>query len=316
MTPTRLCATLAASLLLTTPAMAQDKLTLILDWYVNSDHAPIILAQEKGFFKDQGLEVEVIAPADPTEPPKLVAAGRADLAVSYQPQLHLQVHEGLPLVRVGTLVATPLNCLMVDADGPVQSLADLRGRKIGYSVSGVEEAVMAAMLASVDLTLADVEMINVNWSLTPAVMTGQVDAVIGAFRNFELTQMRLAGANGRCFFPEEAGLPSYDELIFVANSETFDRDRITRFLAAIERGTEYMLNHPDEAFAVFAATSPDLSDELNTRAWVDTLPRFAQSPAALDHGRYARFEAFLHEAGLVGSILPVSALALDPGAEQ
>lgn len=316
MTPTRMCATLAASLLLTTPAMAQDKLTLILDWYVNPDHAPIILAQEKGFFKDQGLEVEVIAPADPTEPPKLVAAGRADLAVSYQPQLHLQVHEGLPLVRVGTLVATPLNCLMVDADGPVQSLADLRGRKIGYSVSGVEEAVMAAMLASVDLTLADVEMINVNWSLTPAVMTGQVDAVIGAFRNFELTQMRLAGANGRCFFPEEAGLPSYDELIFVANSETFDRDRITRFLAAIERGTEYMLNHPDEAFAVFAATSPDLSDELNTRAWADTLPRFAQSPAALDHGRYARFEAFLHEAGLVGSVLPVSALALDPGAEQ
>lgn len=316
MTPTRLTATLAATLLTALPALAQDRMTLILDWYVNPDHAPIILAQERGFFSDQGLEVEIIAPADPSDPPKLVAAGRADLAVSYQPQLHLQVHEGLPLVRVGTLVATPLNCLMVDADGPVQSLADLRGRKIGYSVSGVEEAVMAAMLASVDLTPADVEMINVNWSLTPAVMTGQVDAVIGAFRNFELTQMRLAGANGRCFFPEEAGLPSYDELIFVANSETFDRDRITRFLAAIERGTEYMLNHPDEAFAVFAATSPDLSDELNSRAWADTLPRFAQSPAALDHGRYARFEAFLHEAGLVGSILPVSALALDPGAEQ
>lgn len=316
MTPTRLTATLAATLLTALPALAQDRMTLILDWYVNPDHVPIILAQERGFFSDQGLEVEIIAPADPSDPPKLVAAGRADLAVSYQPHLHLQVHEGLPLVRVGTLVATPLNCLMVDADGPVQSLADLRGRKIGYSVSGVEEAVMAAMLASVDLTLADVEMINVNWSLAPAVMTGQVDAVIGAFRNFELTQMRLAGANGRCFFPEEAGLPSYDELIFVANSETFDRDRITRFLAAIERGTEYMLNHPDEAFAVFAATSPDLSDELNTRAWADTLPRFAQSPAALDHGRYARFEAFLHEAGLVGSILPVSALALDPGAEQ
>lgn len=316
MTPTRLAAALAASLLLSTPALSQDRMTLILDWYVNPDHAPIILAQERGFFADQGLEVEIIAPADPSEPPKLVAAGRADLAVSYQPQLHLQVHEGLPLVRVGTLVATPLNCLMVDADGPVQTLGDLRGRKIGYSVSGVEEAVMAAMLASVDLTLADVEMINVNWSLTPAVMTGQVDAVIGAFRNFELTQMRLAGANGRCFFPEEVGLPSYDELIFVANSDSFDRDRITRFLAAIERGTEYMINHPDEAFAVFAATSPDLSDDLNTQAWSDTLPRFAHSPAALDHGRYARFEAFLHEAGLVDSILPVSALALDPGATE
>lgn len=316
MTPIRVAAALVASLLSAAPVLAQDRMTLILDWYVNPDHAPIILAQERGFFAQQGLAVEIIAPADPTEPPKLVAAGRADLAVSYQPQLHLQVHEGLPVVRVGTLVATPLNCLMVDADGPVQSLADLRGRKIGYSVSGVEEAMMAAMLASADLTIADVEMINVNWSLTPALLTGQVDAVIGAFRNFELSQMRLAGANGRCFFPEEAGLPSYDELIFIANADTLDRDRINRFLAAIERGTEYMLNHPDEAWQVFSGTSPDLTDELNTRAWADTLPRFAHSPAALDHGRYARFEAFLYSAGLVDRILPVADLAIDPGAQE
>lgn len=309
-------AALLATLTLALPAHAQDKMTLILDWYVNPDHAPIILAQELGFFADQGLEVEVIAPADPSEPPKLVAAGRAEVAVSYQPQLHLQVHEGLPLVRVGTLVATPLNCLMVRADGPVQTLADLKGRKIGYSVSGVEEAVMAAMLQSAGLGMDDVEMVNVNWSLTPAVLTGQVDAVIGAFRNFELTQMRLAGTEGRCFFPEEAGLPSYDELIFVANSQTLDRALVSRFLAAIERGTEYMLNHPDAAFATFAATSPDLSDPLNTQAWADTMPRFAHSPAALDHGRYARFEAFLHGAGLVDSILPVADLAVDPGAQE
>jgi len=312
----RFAAALVAALTFALPVHAQDKLTLILDWYVNPDHAPIILAQELGFFADQGLEVEVIAPADPSEPPKLVAAGRADLAVSYQPQLHLQVHEGLPLLRVGTLVATPLNCLMVTADGPVQGLADLKGRRVGYSVSGVEEAVMAAMLHSVGLDLGDVEMVNVNWSLTPALMTGQVDAVIGAFRNFELTQMQLAGTEGRCFFPEESGLPSYDELIFVASSETLDRALVGRFLAAVEKGTEYMLNHPAAAFATFSATSPDLSGELNTRAWADTLPRFAHSPAALDHGRYARFEAFLHEAGLVDSILPVSKLAVDPGAPE
>lgn len=316
MTPARLAAALALCLATALPAMAQDRLTLLLDWYVNPDHAPIILAQEMGFFAEQGLEVEIITPADPTEPPKLVAAGKADLAVGYQPQLHLQVHQGLPLVRIGTLVATPLNCLMVDADGPVQSLADLKGRKIGYSVSGVEEAMMTAMLESVGLGMADVEMINVNWSLTPALLTGQVDAVIGAFRNFELTQMELAGGKGRCFFPEEAGLPSYDELIFVANSETLDRAKLRRFLAAVERGTEYMLNHPEAAFAVFAASGPDLSDTLNTRAWADTLPRFAHSPAALDHGRYARFEDFLVKAGLIDQALPVSALALDPGAGE
>jgi len=112
---------------------AQDRITLLLDWFVNPDHGPIIIAQEKGYFADAGLEVEVIAPADPADPPKMVAAGKADLAVSYQPQLHLQVAEDMPLVRVGTLVATPLNCLLVLKDGKIKSIADLKGKKVGRS---------------------------------------------------------------------------------------------------------------------------------------------------------------------------------------
>lgn len=310
---------LAAALLALAPALpaqAADKMTLVLDWFVNPDHAPIVLAAEQGYFTDAGLEVEIIAPADPADPPKLVAAGRADLAITYQPQLHLQVHEGLPLVRVGTLVGTPLNCLMVRADGPVATLADLRGRRIGYSVAGVEQALVSALLAQAGMTLDDVEMVNVNWALTPALLSGQVDATIGGYRNFELTQMRLAGGEGRCFFLEEEGLPAYDELIYVANAATPDRDRINRFLGAVERATQFMLNHPDEARGIFAAHAPDLSDELNTSAWADTFGRFAISPAALDHGRYARFEAFLHDNGLVPEIWPVARFAIDPGAEE
>ena len=124
-------------LLLSTPLQAQDRITLLLDWFINPDHGPIIIAQEKGYFTDAGLEVEVIAPADPSDPPKMVAAGKADLAVSYQPQLHLQVAEGMPLVRVGTLVATPLNCLLVLKDCKIKSIADLKGKKVGFSVAGV-----------------------------------------------------------------------------------------------------------------------------------------------------------------------------------
>ena len=296
-------------------ALALDKVTLMLDWFVNPDHAPIILAQQKGWFREAGLEVEIVAPADPADPPKLVAAGKADYAISYQPQLHLQVHEGLPLKRVGTLVATPLNCLMVRADGPIRTPADLRGRKIGYSVSGVEDALVAAILAQGGLGMDDVQMVNVNWSLGPALISGQVDATIGAYRNFELTQMRLAGTEGRCLFVEENGVPSYDELIVIANPQHLDLDRTRRLLGAIERGAHYMVNHPDEAWQVFSATAPDLQDELNRTAWAETLPRFSQSPAALDQGRYANFERFLNKAGLTEGVLPVSALALDPGAE-
>ncbi|MEL7469543.1 MAG: ABC transporter substrate-binding protein [Pseudomonadota bacterium] len=304
-----------AALLLAAPAHAADKMTLLLDWFVNPDHGPILIAEEKGYFAEQDLEVEVIAPADPSEPPKQVAAGNADLAISYQPQLHLQVHEGLPLIRVGTLVATPLNCLLVLADGPVQTIADLKGRKVGFSVAGVEEALLVAILGRAGLTVDDIELINVNWSLSPSLMSGQVDAVIGAFRNFELNQMEIEDVPGRCFYLEEEGLPSYDELIYVANKDSMNTDMIRRFLAATEKATQYIINHPQESWEIFAGTSADLRDELNEKAWVDTLPRFALRPAAVDAGRYARFEAFLKDAGLIPSINPVSELVIDVTAQ-
>ncbi len=293
-----------------TPAFAADQMSVVLDWFVNPDHGPIIVAQENGYFAEQGLEVEVIAPADPSDPPKLAAAGKADLAISYQPQLHLQVAEGLPLKRVGTLVATPLNCLLTLEDGPVQSIADLAGRKIGFSIAGVEEALLGAMLQPDGIGLDDVELVNVNWSLSPALMSGQVDAVIGAFRNFELNQMEIEGIAGRCLYPEEHGVPAYDELIYVANPDTMDADQIARFLAATEKATQYIINHPDESWKIFAATSAELDDALNAMAWQDTLPRFALRPSALDEGRYARFESFLHDRGLVPTVRPVSDLAV------
>ena len=304
----------ALALFAATPALAQDKLTIVLDWFVNPDHGPIVIAQEEGYFADAGLEVEVIAPADPSDPPKMAAAGRADLAISYQPQLHLQVAEGMPLVRVGTLVSTPLNCLLVLDDGPIEEIADLKDRKVGFSVSGVEGAVLSAMLGQAGLSPDDVEMVNVNWSLSPALMSGQVDAVIGAFRNFELNQMEIEGVAGRCFYPEEEGVPPYDELIYVANPETMDRDLVRRFLSATERATQYIVNHPQESWETFAATSTELQDALNERAWADTIPRFALRPEALDAGRYARFETFLQEAGLTAATRPVAELAIDMGA--
>ena len=298
------------------PAAATDKITLLLDWFVNPDHGPIIIAEEKGYFKDAGLDVEVIAPADPADPPKLVAAGRAELAISYQPQLHLQVAEGLPLVRVGTLVATPLNCLLVLADGPVKSIADLRGGKVGFSVAGVEEALLTTILERNGVGLDEIDLVNVNWSLSPSLMSGQVDAVIGAFRNFELNQMDIEGIKGRCFYLEEEGLPAYDELIYIANRDSMNKDVIRRFLQATELATQYIINHPQESWDIFKSTAKELDDELNKRAWVDTLPRLALRPAALDAGRYVRFEAFLKDAGLLKDTRAVEMLAVDVGADD
>jgi putative hydroxymethylpyrimidine transport system substrate-binding protein len=292
-------ALLGLGLILPAPARAADQLTLLLDWFINPDHAPILVAEARGYFADAGLEVEIIAPADPNDPPKLVAAGQAEIAISYQPQLHIQVDQGLPLARIGTLVATPLNSLVVLADGGVHSIADLAGRKIGFSVGGFEDALLRAMLAKHGVSEDAVELVNVNFALTPALLSGQVDGVIGAFRNFELNQLELEGRPGRAFYPEEEGVPVYDELIFIANAETLEDDRLPRFLDAVEAGVLYLINHPDESFALFTEGRPELDDELNRRAWEDTLPRFALRPAALDTTRYTRFARFLEEQDLI-----------------
>ncbi len=305
----------AAAILAATPAFAQDQMTVLLDWFVNPDHGPLIIAEELGYFADQGLEVEIVPPADPSAPPRLVAAGQADLAISYQPNLHLQVAEGLPLVRVGTLVATPLSCLLVLADGPIQTPADLVGRTVGFSVAGVEEAVLNAVLGTHGVSLDEIDLVNVNFSLSPSLMSGQVDAVIGAFRNFELNQMDIEGVPGRCFYLEEEGVPSYDELIYVANPDRMDAEMIQRFLTATELATQFIVNNPERSWEIFSRTSPELQDELNARAWVDTLPRFALRPAALDAGRYARFEGFLVNSGMIGTANPVSSIAIDVTAQ-
>ncbi|WP_322893251.1 MULTISPECIES: ABC transporter substrate-binding protein [unclassified Yoonia] len=307
----RFIATLAVTAIFALPAAAQDRLSIMLDWFVNPDHGPIILAQELGYFDQAGLAVDIITPSDPNDPPRMVAAGRVDLAVSYQPQLHLSRHSDLPLRRVGTLISTPLTCLVVLADSPVQSIADLRGRKVGFAVAGVQEVMLNAMLAHHDMAPGDVEQINIGWSISPALMAGQVDGVIGAFRNFELNQLQIEGTEGRCFYPESEGVPAYDELIYIANPDRMDADVITRFLDATERAAGYTLNNPDQAWDLFAATASELQTDLNQRAWADTWPRFATRPAALDAGRYARFEAFLAAHGATDGGLSVADLAID-----
>jgi putative hydroxymethylpyrimidine transport system substrate-binding protein len=298
---------------LAVPAAAADKLSLMLDWFVNPDHAAIMIARERGLFAAQNLDVEVIAPADPNDPPKLVAAGKVDLAVSYQPQLHVQVAAGLRLRRVATLVDSPLNTLVVLRDGPVKSIADLKGKRIGYSVGGFEDALLGTMLATAGAKLQDVRLININFALSPSLMSGQVDAVIGAFRNFELNQLDIHKRPGVAFYPEEFGVPLYDELIVVAHSDKLADARLRRFIDALETATAWLRNHPGEGWDIFKKTGKELDDELNRRAWRDTLPRLAASPGALDGNRYRRFADYLAAQGLIPRALPVAEYAVEIG---
>lgn len=302
---------IALSLAAIGQSKAQERLTVLLEWFVNPDHAPLVVAQELGLFEEAGLDVELLPPSDPSIVPRAIASGQADIGIHYQPNLYLDHAAGVPLIRVGTLVETPLNTVTVLADGPIESIADLAGKRIGYSVSGFQDAMLGRMLESAGVGLDDVELINVNFSLSPSLIGGQVDATIGGFRNFELTQMRIEGHEGRAFFPEEHGVPVYDELIFVTRPDLADDDRLPRFLQAVERGAIHLTNHPEESWKLFIRAYPDLDDALNRQAWIDTLPRFAKRPMALDRTRYQRFGAFMVESGLIEAAPEVDTIAVE-----
>ncbi len=281
----------------------QKKLTLMLDWFVNPNHGPIVIAQERGYFADQGLDIEIQEPADPSTPAKLVAAGKVDLAVTYQPSLTMDVAAGLPLVRASTLIATPLNTLMVLDNGKNDSLADLKGKKIGIAIAGNEEATIGTMLAQENVAFTDVQTINVGWALSSSLASGKVDAIWGGLRNFETNQLALEGFKAKAFFPEEHGVPAYDELIFVANAKKHDDEAIKAFNKALEQATTYIVNHPKESWSEFVAYSPDtLNNELNQRAWNDTLTRFALRPSAVDMKRYDDYAQFMFDKGIIKSL--------------
>lgn len=300
-----------AMLFLSGPAAAQQPLTVLLDWFVNPDHAPLVVAERHGEFRRFGLDVRLVAPADPNDPPKLVAARQGDIAVYYQKSLHLAVDQGLPLVRIGTLVATPLSTVTVLADGPIRTLADFKGRRIGYSVAGFEQIVMGAMLSESGVGLGDLRFVAVNFGLASALMSGQVDAIIGGFRNFELDQLALAGRPGRAFFPEEHGVPLYDELIYVAHRDRIGDARLRAFIDATEAATAFLLNNPEAAWGMFLEGRKELDDALNRRAWSATLPRFAQAPAALDRNRYDRFARWLFAREMIRAVPPVETYAVE-----
>jgi putative hydroxymethylpyrimidine transport system substrate-binding protein len=305
---------LVALLALLNPIQVQaaDKLTVLLDWFVNPDHAPLVIAREGGYFARHGLDVDLIAPADPSAPPRLVAAGKADIGITYQPDLMLQIKEGLPLLRFGTLIETPLNCLIVLKDGPVKTLADLKGKKVGYSIAGPQQAYLDAILKSAGLATGDVTLVNVNFNLVTALMSGQVDAAIDGYRNVELIQLGLQGKPGIAFYPEEHGVPPYDELVYVTSTKLRDDPRLGRFLAAVEDATIFITNHPDEALAMFLKSHTDLDDELNRQSFFATLPRFAKRPAAVDPARYVRFATFMKDAGLLETVPPVESYTVVP----
>lgn len=260
----------------TTEPGAPQELELLLDYFPNADHAGIYAAEAGGHFEDVGLDVTIRQPPDPSAPIKQVGAGRVDLAVSYEPEVFRARDQGLPVVSVAALVQEPLTSIMSLPDADIREPEDLRGKEIGTAGIDYQTAYLETILEDANVPLESVERRDVGFSLTPALLTGRVDAVLGAFWNYEGTELRLRNRDPRIIHMEEAGVPTYDELVLVANERTLEErgEVIRRFIGALAAGTRDLRRDPDRAIRGLLEANPDLSPRLQREVVEVTLPLF------------------------------------------
>ena len=258
-------------------ATEREPFTLILDYFPNADHAGIYAAQAAGEFRRAGLDVKIVTPPDPAAPLKLLQAGKADLVISYTPELLLARDKGAELVSVGALVQKPLTSLMALESSGVKSVDDLVGKKVGTAGIPYQEAYLRSILETAEIKPESVDQIDVGFNLGPAMISKRVDATLGAFWNYEGTDLEQRGRKPVILRMEELGVPTYAELILVARRKSLDADqaaRIRRFLQALARGHARLRDDPAAGVDALLKANNDLERKLQEAVVEKTLPVF------------------------------------------
>lgn len=285
-----------------------EEFTLALDWFPNPDHAGIYTALDRGYFADAGLDVKPEVPSDPAAPIKQVAAGRVDVAISYEPEVLLARDEGLDVKAVGALVQRPLTSLVSLGD-EVPDVRALDGKRVATAGIPYQTAYLETILSDAGLSADDVDQVDVGLNLLSPLIAGKVDAVLGMFWNVEGVQLRQRGEDPKVFPVNELGIPTYDELVLVAQEERLadDPEAIRLFLAALERGTRDAVRDPEGATGAVLEANKDLDPRL-TRAQVEaTLPTFLPRERGAPYGfmdpeQWQDFAGFMTDEGLLDAL--------------
>ena len=320
----RLAAALAAAALALGPAGCGEKdedlssaepqqFDLALDFYVNPDHAGIYSAIDRGFFAAAGLDVKPRIPSDPSAPIREVAAGRADLAISYEPEVLLAREQGLDVIAVAALIDEPLTSLISLPAGGIADPGDLRGKTVATAGIPYQADYLETILSKAGVSSNDVRQVDVGLNLLPALLGGQADAILGGFRNVEGVDLTARGANPTVTPVNELGVPTYDELVLVAReSEVEDNaERLRLFISALAKGTAYATNNPQPATDSILSAGDGLDPAL-TRAETDaTLPLLApgegEAFGQMDAAEWELFASWMADNALIAEV---------PGADE
>lgn len=284
-------------------------IVLLLEWFTNPDHVPLYAAQQQGFFRQEGLELSVLLPSHPDEPLKLAAAGKVDFALNYQPAVILARSQGWPVISIGVLIEHTLDTIMFLRASGIQTPRDLKGKRIGYAVAPFDQAMFEAVAERAGLRREDYQLVPVGFEFTLALLSGQVEAVMGAFKNYEKIEAEVAGQEVGIFELAENGVPDFYQLIFIAHEDlaTKQPELARRFVRAMAQGLEFTQQRPQEALEAYFAANPSLRNELNRRAFEATKPYYAHTQVQSEL-KWAQFQDFMLQRGLIKRKSPLDKL--------
>jgi len=293
---------------------AQDtrKVSLALDWYPNANHAGLFLAQERGYFTGAGLEVELYTPSDPSVVLQTVGAGRDDFGISYQTDVLLGRAEKVPVVSVAALVQHPLMGIMVLQSSGITRPADLVGKTVGYPGIPSQQAFLETMLTSDGASMDDIDLIDVQFNLVPALISGRVDAAMGAFWTHEPILAEQEGYPVDMLRVEAWGVPDYYELVLVTSEQKIadDPERIAALLSAIAHGYLDALADPEAAIAAMKKAYPELDEAVErvgigllADVWLDPDGRYGAQSAQ----RWTDYATWMKSAALIPADLDETA---------
>lgn len=308
----------------TTPGKAAP-FTLALDFYINADHAGIFEAIDSGYFREAGLDVQPQTPSDPSAPIREVAAGRVDLAISYEPEVLLAHDQGLPVKAVAALVPTPLTSLIWLPDSGIKKVKDLRGKTVATAGIPYQQAYLDTILDRAGVSTDDVTTVDVQQNLLHPILTGEAQAMLGGFLNVEGVDLARQGTNPTVIPVDKLGIPTYNELVVVANSDTLDEksEDIRLFLDALERGTKAAKADPAGATQGIVAADNGLDPKTTAAEVRKTLPLLVQANAKrwgyMDPRQWEKFAQFFANNGEIKALPEIDDVLTNdllPGTEK
>lgn len=288
-----------------------QEVSIMLDWYPNAVHSYLYVAQEKGFFEEEGVKVDIQFPANPTDPLNLTAAGKVTLGLYYQPDVIMaRANENIPIKSVASIVRSPLNHAVFLEDSPIQTPKDLEGKKVGYPGIPLNEALLKTMVEHDGGDFSKVEMIDVGFELGTSVVSEKTDAVIGAYINHEVPVLKHKGYETRYFNPVDHGVPAYNEIVLITSDETWERNKetIRAFWQGAKKGYEYMKENPEDALAILISNQDEanfpLVEEVEKQSLEILLPKMEEEGAVFgsqDKESWKEVRDWMHNAGLIES---------------